>query len=183
MLGYEAYPQVYLCHPCHPRLRMRPMSHFIRSNRVSLTTLQKDSEAMDEDTAKCILAPYRYYFLAHTQRSPLRRLICNSQSIIALHMPASQSEPFQIGYDRAVPAGMTTGRGHHHSLSHNFFSFFDLARQSQPEAKSEELHTVPAPAPMSPWSPVSNVQSGESASSSKVDLTTAPAQHPLHPLN
>ncbi|KAG2757237.1 hypothetical protein P692DRAFT_20825192 [Suillus brevipes Sb2] len=176
MLGYEAYPQVYLCHPCHPRSRMRPMSHFIRSNRVRLRGHGRRHCQMHSRTLSI-------FFLTHTQRSPLRRRICNSQSKIGLHMPASQSEPFQIGYDRAVPAGMTTGRGHHHSLSHNFFSFFDLARQSQPEAKSEELHTVPAPAPMSPWSPVSNVQSGESASSSKVDLTTAPAQHPLHPLN
>lgn len=139
----------------------------------------------------------------------------NPQSKTDLHIPASQSEPFQIGHDRtasfsfgssgsmpksdsagAVPAGVTARRGHHHkhSLSHNFFSFLDPARQPQPEAKSEELHTAPTPAPMSPWSPVSNVQSGESASSSKVDLTTgtssrsssaspAPSQLPYHYLN
>ncbi|KAG1744856.1 hypothetical protein EDB19DRAFT_1632561 [Suillus lakei] len=117
----------------------------------------------------------------------------NTQSQIDLHIPASQSEPLQIGHDRtasfsfgssgtmpksnstgAVPAGVTTRRGHHHkhSLSHNFFSFLDPSRQSQPEAKAEELHTAPTPAPMSPWSPVSNVQGRESASSSNVDLTT-----------
>ncbi|KAG1848088.1 hypothetical protein DFJ58DRAFT_705167 [Suillus subalutaceus] len=116
----------------------------------------------------------------------------NLQSQIDLHIPASQSEPLQIGHDRtasfsfgssgsmpksnstgAVPAGVTARRGHHHkhSLSHNFFSFLDPARQSQPEAKPEELHTAPTPAPMSPWSPVSNIQGGESASSGNVDLT------------
>ncbi|KAG1886630.1 hypothetical protein F4604DRAFT_1279833 [Suillus subluteus] len=115
----------------------------------------------------------------------------NLQSQIDLHIPASQSEPLQIGHDRtasfsfgssgsmpksnstgAVPAGVTARRGHHHkhSLSHNFFSFLDPARQSQPEAKPEELHTAPTPAPMSPWSPVSNIQGGESASSGNVDL-------------
>ncbi|KAG1809712.1 uncharacterized protein BJ212DRAFT_1302535 [Suillus subaureus] len=117
----------------------------------------------------------------------------NSQSQIDLHIPASQSEPLQIGHDRtasfsfgssgsmlksnstgAVPAGVTARRGHHHkhSLSHNFFSFLDPARQSQPEAKPEELHTAPTPAPMSPWSPASNIQGGESAGSGNVDLTT-----------
>lgn len=138
----------------------------------------------------------------------------NSQSKIDLHIPASQSEPLQIGHDHtasfsfgssgsmpksnstgAVPAGVTARRGHHHkhSLSHNFFSFLDPARQLQPEAKSEELHTAPTPAPMSPWSPVSNVQGGESASSSKLDLTTgtssrsssaspAPSHLPYYPL-
>ncbi|KAG2136635.1 hypothetical protein DEU56DRAFT_804990 [Suillus clintonianus] len=116
-----------------------------------------------------------------------------SQSQIDLHIPVSQSEPLQIGHDRtasfsfgssgtmpksdstgAVPAGVTARRGHHHkhSLSHNFFSFLDPSRQSQPEAKPEELHTAPTPAPMSPWSPVSNIQGGESVSSSNADLTT-----------
>jgi len=139
----------------------------------------------------------------------------NSQSQIDLHIPTSQSEPLQIGHDRtasfsfgssgsmpksnstgAVPAGVTARRGHHHkhSLSHNFFSFLDPARQSQPEAKTEELHTAPTPAPMSPWSPVSNVQGGESAISGNVDLTTgtssrsssaspAPSRSPYFSLN
>ncbi|KAG2337274.1 hypothetical protein BDR05DRAFT_848702, partial [Suillus weaverae] len=138
-----------------------------------------------------------------------------SQSQIDLHIPVSQSEPLQIGHDRtasfsfgssgsmpksnstgAVPAGVTTRRGHHHkhSLSHNFFSFLDPARQSQPQPKPEELHTAPTPAPMSPWSPVSNVQGGESSSSSNVDLTTgtssrsssaspAPPPSPYYSLN
>ncbi|KAG2746914.1 hypothetical protein P692DRAFT_20835473 [Suillus brevipes Sb2] len=158
MLGYEVYPRVRSYHPCHPRLRIHSMSHFIRLNRVRLTTLQKDPEAMDEDTAECIPATYRYSFPAHTQPSLKISL---------------QTEPFQIGHDRAVPAGVTARRGHHHkhSLSHNFFSFLDPARQPQPEAKSEELHTAPTPAPMSPWSPVSNAPA------------LVPAQHPLHPLN
>ncbi|KAG1778893.1 hypothetical protein EV702DRAFT_1277747 [Suillus placidus] len=138
-----------------------------------------------------------------------------SQSQIDLHIPASQSEPLQIGHDRtasfsfgssgsmpksnstgAVPAGVTARRGHHHkhSLSHNFFSFLDPARQSQPQPKPEELRTAPTPAPMSPWSPVSNVQGGESPSSSNVDLTTgissrsssaspAPPPSPYYSLN
>ncbi|KAG2076121.1 hypothetical protein BDR04DRAFT_987699, partial [Suillus decipiens] len=117
----------------------------------------------------------------------------HSQSQFNLHITASQSEPLQIGHDLTasfsfgssgsipksnstgvIPAGVTARRGHHHkhSLSHNFFSFLDPARQSQPEAKPQELHTAPTPAPMSPWSPVSNIQGGESTSSSKVDLTT-----------
>ncbi|KAG1840528.1 hypothetical protein C8R48DRAFT_740472 [Suillus tomentosus] len=117
----------------------------------------------------------------------------NSQSQIDLHIPASQSEPLQIGHDHtasfsfgssgsisksnsagAVPASVTARRGHHHkhSLSHNFFSFLDPVRQSQPVTKPEELHTAPTPAPMSPWSSVSNVQGGEGVSPSKVDLTT-----------
>lgn len=117
----------------------------------------------------------------------------HSQSQINLHITASQSEPLQIGHDLTasfsfgssdsipksnstgvIPAGVTARRGHHHkhSLSHNFFSFLDPARQLQPEAKPQELHTAPTPAPMSPWSPVSNIQGGESTSSSKVDLTT-----------
>ncbi|KAG2130170.1 uncharacterized protein EDB93DRAFT_1340533 [Suillus bovinus] len=116
----------------------------------------------------------------------------NSQSRTDLHIPASQSEPLQIGHDRtasfsfgssgsisksnsagAVPASVTARRGHHHkhSLSHNFFSFLDPVRQSQPVTKPEELHTAPTPAPMSPWSSATNGQSGESISSSKVVLT------------
>lgn len=118
----------------------------------------------------------------------------NSQSQIDLHIPASQSEPLQIGHDHtasfsfgssgsisksnsagAVPASVTARRGHHHkhSLSHNFFSFLDPVRQSQPVTKPEELHTAPTPAPMSPWSSVSNVQGGEGVSSRKIDLTTS----------
>ncbi|KAJ3477212.1 hypothetical protein NLI96_g10625 [Meripilus lineatus] len=39
-------------------------------------------------------------------------------------------------------------RGHHHkhSLSHNFFSFLE---------PGEDLHTTPAPMPVSPWNPIS----------------------------
>ncbi|KAG1893030.1 uncharacterized protein F5891DRAFT_1209363 [Suillus fuscotomentosus] len=116
----------------------------------------------------------------------------NSQSQIDLHIPASQSEPLQIGHDHtasfsfgssgsisksnsagAVPASVIAHRGHHHkhSFSHNFFSFLDPVHQSQPVTKPEELHMAPTPALMSPWSVVSNVQGGEGVSSSKVNLT------------
>ncbi|KAH9829248.1 uncharacterized protein C8Q71DRAFT_444080 [Rhodofomes roseus] len=42
-------------------------------------------------------------------------------------------------------------RGHHHkhSLSHSFFSFLE------PGANHDELHTTPAPVPVSPWMPIS----------------------------
>ncbi|OAX36465.1 hypothetical protein K503DRAFT_867554 [Rhizopogon vinicolor AM-OR11-026] len=113
------------------------------------------------------------------------------------HMPTSQSEPLQVGHDLtasfsfgssgsgtipqsnsidAIGGGITTRRGHHHkhSLSHNFFSFLDPSAHppSQPEIRPEDLHTVPTPAPMSPWSPVSNVQSAGSTTSTMLDLPT-----------
>ncbi|KAH9934154.1 uncharacterized protein B0H18DRAFT_1082772 [Fomitopsis serialis] len=42
-------------------------------------------------------------------------------------------------------------RGHHHkhSLSHSFFSFLE------PGTNQDELHTTPAPVPVSPWMPIS----------------------------
>ncbi|OJA14316.1 hypothetical protein AZE42_01572 [Rhizopogon vesiculosus] len=112
------------------------------------------------------------------------------------HMPTSQSEPLQVGHDltasfsfgssgsATIPKsnsigmigdGITTRRGHHHkhSLSHNFFSFLDPSTHppSQPEIRPEDLHTAPTPAPMSPWSPVSNIQSAGSTTSTMLDLT------------
>jgi hypothetical protein len=87
---------------------------------------------------------------------------------------------FKLIQEYQVSAGVTARRGHHykHSLSHYFFSFLDPTCQPQPEAKFEELHTAPTPAPMFPWSPVSNVQGGESATFSKVDLTTGISSRP-----
>lgn len=50
-------------------------------------------------------------------------------------------------------AGGTSRRGHHHkhSLSHNFFSFLEPGAEAQ-TLSPEELHTIPAPVPTSPWS-------------------------------
>lgn len=105
-------------------------------------------------------------------------------------IPASQIEPLQLGRDLTASfsfgssgkgmsksnstggGGITTRRGHHHkhSLSHNFFSFLDPS--AQPETRPEELHTTPTLAPMSPWSPVSNLQGPGSADSTTINLTT-----------
>ena len=48
-------------------------------------------------------------------------------------------------------SGSSSRRGHHHkhSLSHSFFSFLE------PGANQEDLHTIPAPVPVSPWMPIS----------------------------
>ncbi|KAG1722679.1 uncharacterized protein EDB91DRAFT_1088037 [Suillus paluster] len=153
----------------HSRMHSRNLSIFFPRPHATI------SEDLPSDVESAPLSP-----------------INQSQSQIEFPVPASQSEPLQIGHDRtasfsfgssgtfpksnstgAIPAGVTARRGHHHkhSLSHNFFSFLDPARPSQPEPKPEELHTAPTPAPMSPWSPVSNVQGGDSASSSNADLT------------
>jgi hypothetical protein len=52
-----------------------------------VTTLQKDSEAMDEDTAKYIPATYRYSFPAHTQPSLNISLLTSNLPRITIHNP------------------------------------------------------------------------------------------------
>lgn len=61
-------------------------------------------------------------------------------------MPSMADTPSSSGASR---------RGHHHkhSLSHNFFSFLEPGAQQ--EGAPEELHTLPAPVPVSPWMPIS----------------------------
>ncbi|OCH90501.1 hypothetical protein OBBRIDRAFT_877280 [Obba rivulosa] len=66
--------------------------------------------------------------------------------------PSSTSTPHPIP---PLTPSVSTGasrRGHHHkhSLSHNFFSFLEPGAQAQ-----DELRTMQAPIPVSPWMPIS----------------------------
>jgi hypothetical protein len=70
-----------------------------------------------------------------------------------------------------TPNSATTARrGHHHkhSMSHNFFSFLEPGANGRPPSpKNEELHTQPAPVPISPWTPMSGFpQSARSTTTS-----------------
>lgn len=67
--------------------------------------------------------------------------------------------------EHAPPSGPAK-RGHHHkhSLSHNFFSFLE------PGGALEELHTQPAPTPVSPWNPISPFPMEKSISATSMDI-------------
>ena len=150
-----------------------------------------DMDNTDEDT---LPQPINYFPRPHATISEDVVSDVESAPLSPVNQPhsqisSSQGEPLQMGHDitpsfsfgssgkGTIPnsrggGGMTTRRGHHHkhSLSHNFFSFLDPS--AQPEIRSEELHTAPTPAPVSPWSPVSNIQGPADSSSTMVDLTT-----------
>lgn len=150
----------------HSRLHSRNLSIFFPRQHATIS----------EDT------------ISDVESAPLSP-INQSQSKSEL-IPASQSEPLQIGRELSasfsfgssasstIPtsnstSGITTRRGHHHkhSLSHNFFSFLDPSAPP-PETRPEELHAAPTLAPMSPWSPVSNLQGAGGTSPTMVDLAT-----------